>query len=114
MVMESLHSRFKERPKSKSELIFTAYHDHSNIIPFKLEISNLGTTLTEWSEELKLDSSRFSRPDAVHHLDQTGFDEEEDDGLINAIGSDINCAFCGIPGHTMERCHMFIRMIKGL
>jgi hypothetical protein len=114
MVMESLHGRFKEHLKNKSELIFTAKHDHSNKIPFKLEIANLGTTLTKWSDELKLDSSRFFRPDAVRHLDQTGFNNEEDDGLIHAIGSDLNCALYGISGHTMERCHMFINMIKCL
>jgi hypothetical protein len=114
MVINSLHGHFKECLKSKSEIMFTAKHDHSNRTPFKLEMANLGTTLTEWSEELKLDSSYFSRPDAVHQLAQTGFDEEEDDGLIHAIGSDLKYALCGIPGHTMERCHMFISMIKGL
>jgi hypothetical protein len=114
IVMESLHGQFKERLKNKYELIFTANHDHSHKIPFKLEMSNLGTTLTEWSDELKLDSSRFSRPDAVHHLDQTYFDNKADDGLIHAIGSDLNCALSRIPGHFMEHCHMFINMIKGL
>jgi hypothetical protein len=114
MVMESLHGRFKERLKKKSELAFTAKHDHFNRIPFKLEMANLATTLTEWSEELKLDTTRFSRPDAVHHINQPGFVDEDDDGLIHAIGSDLNCTLCGVPGHTMERCHMFINMIKGL
>jgi hypothetical protein len=114
IAMESLYGRFKEHLKNKYELIFRGNNDNSNKIPFKLEMANLGTTLTEWSDELKLDSSRFSRPDAVHHLDQTGFDNEEDDGLIHAIGSDVNSALCGIPGHTMEYCHMFINMIKGL
>jgi hypothetical protein len=60
MLMESLYGRFKERIKNKYDLIFTARHDHFNEIPFKLEMANIGTTLTEWSEELKLDSSRFS------------------------------------------------------
>jgi hypothetical protein len=114
MVMEYLHGRFKERLKNKSELAFTAKHDHFNRIPFKLEMANLGTTLTEWSEELKLDTTRFSRPDAVHHINQPGFVDEDDDGLIHAICSDLNCTLCGVPGHTMERCHMFINMIKGL
>jgi hypothetical protein len=59
MVMESLHGRFKERLKNKYELIFTAKHDHFDRIPFTLGMANLGTTLTEWEEELKLDSSRF-------------------------------------------------------
>jgi hypothetical protein len=114
MVMESLHGRFKESLKKKSELIFTAKHDHFDRIPFKLQMANLGTTLTEWLEELKLDSSRFSRPDAVHHIAQPAFDEEEDDGLIHAIRSDLNCSLCGITGHTMEHCHMFINMINGM
>jgi hypothetical protein len=114
MVMESLHGSFKERLKNKSELAFTAKHDHFNRIPFKLEMDNLGTTLTEWSEELKLDMTRFSRPDAVHRINQPGFVDEYDEGLIHAIGSDLNCTLCGVPGHTMERCHMFINMIKGL
>jgi hypothetical protein len=114
MAIESLHGSFKERLKSKYELIFTAKHDYSNRIIFKLEMENLGTALTEWYEELKLDSSRFSLPDAVQHLYQTGFDEEEDGEIIHAIGSDLSCALCGIPVHTMEHCHMFINMIKGL
>jgi hypothetical protein len=114
-VIESLHGRFKERHESKYELIFTAKHDHSNRIPFKLETENLSTTLMEWSEELNLDSSHFSRPDAVSHLAQTGVnDEEDDDGISYAIGSDLNYALCSIPLHTMERCHVFIIMIKGL
>jgi hypothetical protein len=47
MVIESLHGRFKERLESKYELIFKANIDHSNRTPFKLEMSNLGTTLTK-------------------------------------------------------------------
>jgi hypothetical protein len=112
MAMESLYGRFKERFKSKYEPTFTARHDHFNKTPFKLEMANLGTTLTEWFDELKLDSSRFLRPDAVHHIDQTGFDNYEDDGITHAIGSDFNCALCGIPWHTMERFQMFINMLK--
>jgi hypothetical protein len=77
-------------------------------------MTNLGTILTEWSDKLKLDSSRFSRPDAVHHIDQTGFDNEEDAGLIHAIRSAFNCTICGIIWHTMERCHVFINMINDL
>jgi hypothetical protein len=113
MVMESLHGRFKERLKNKSELIFAANHNHTNNIHFKLELANLGTTLMEWYDELKLDSSHLSHPDAINHLDHTTIGHNEDDGLIHAIGSDLNCTLCGIPGHTMERCHMFIKMVKG-
>jgi hypothetical protein len=102
MVMEYLHGRFKERLKNKSELAFTAKHDHFNMIPFKLEMTNLGTTLTEWSEELKLDTTRFNRPDTVHHINQPGFVDEDDDSLIHAIGSDLNCTLCEVPGHTMK------------
>jgi hypothetical protein len=76
--------------------MFTAKRDHSSRTPFKLEMANLVTTLTEWSEELKIDFSRFSFPDAVHNIDQHGFDNEDNDGLIRAIGSDLNCALRGI------------------
>jgi hypothetical protein len=45
MVLESLHGRYKERLNNKAELALTAKHNHVDKITFKLEMTNLGTTL---------------------------------------------------------------------
>jgi hypothetical protein len=121
MFCESLHGRYKELLKNKVELDFTANHDHVEKVPFKLEMANIGTTLAEWADEMKLDVPRVGPPDEVNHIgngrSQHAMDYvyyQYDDGVINTVGSDQTCTICGMNGHDLENCHLLINMVKGL
>jgi hypothetical protein len=68
MVLDSLHGRCNERLKNKAALAFTAKQNHVDKISFKLEMTNLSTTVAEWSDEMKLDVPRGGRPDGVNNI----------------------------------------------
>jgi hypothetical protein len=82
MTLETLQGRYRVQMKHNAGLEFETGHNKVNIVPFKLEMSNLTTTLTSWAKDLHMDVSRGTI---------TG---------IHYVGSDKKCWFCDIPVHT--------------
>jgi hypothetical protein len=115
MVVESLHGRCHEGLKQKVELSFTTKHDRVNKIPFKLEMANLGTTLTEWEDELKVGVSQGTR-EGVHHINigsHVRYSAPEDPlDYVNVIDSVQTCSVFSTGGHTLDDCHLFINAVK--
>jgi hypothetical protein len=116
MVVDSLYGRCRERLKQKVELSFTTKHDRIDRVPFKLEMTDLGTTLTEWAEEMKVGVPQGTR-DGVNHIDHgpanRSLPYEYPSEHINAIDSIQTCSVCGMGGHTLDYCHLTINAVKG-
>jgi hypothetical protein len=106
MAIESLHGRCEQRLKNNAELACTGNHDNVNKIPFKLEMLNLGTTLTEWADEMKLDIPWEGGADGIHHIGTgcskyvlyIGTEKYDAGDMVNNVGSDQTCTVCGMKG----------------
>jgi hypothetical protein len=66
-----LQGRFRTQMKHNAGLGFEVGHDKVNNVPFKLEMSNLATTLTSWAKELHLEVPRGTKGDRIAHLEAT-------------------------------------------
>jgi hypothetical protein len=112
MTLETLQGRFRAQMKHKDGLLFETGHDKVDAIPFKLAMSNLATTLTSWAKELNLDIPRGSKGDRVNHLgSHQDMGTADTGGDVNFVGSDRQCKFCNIPGHTTDDCQLFINFL---
>jgi hypothetical protein len=115
MVFDSLHSRCRERLEQKVELSFTIKHDRVNKLLFKLEMANIGTTLTKWAEEMKVGVPQGTR-EGVHHINtgSLGLSSAPEGPLncVNAINSIQTCSVCGMRSHRLDNCHILINAVK--
>jgi hypothetical protein len=63
-------------------------------------MTNLGTTFTEWADDMKLDLPRGGHPYGIHHIGtgrgnhamDLGIDQHDDGDIVNALGSDQTCS----------------------
>jgi hypothetical protein len=96
MTLETLQGRFLVPMKHNAGLEFEAGHNKVNLLPFKLEISNIATTLTLWAKDLHLDVSRGVKGDRIVYLATTtqhssnSHDSRANTG-IHDVGSDKKC-----------------------
>jgi hypothetical protein len=115
MTLETLQGRFRVQIKHTAGLEFEARHNKLNIVPFKLEMSNLATTLISWAKDLHLDVSRGAKGDRIAHLAAPQYSGDPQDSHaitgIHYVGSDKKCRFCDIRGHTEDDCQLFINFI---
>jgi hypothetical protein len=98
--------------KHKAGLLFEVGHNKVKYIPFKLAMSNLATTLTSWAKDLNLDVPHGTKGGRVNHLALLqGMDHGSEDNDVNFVGSDRQCKFCNIPGHTTYDCQLFFNFL---
>jgi hypothetical protein len=67
LVLDSLHPLCHLDLKFRAEKEFDHIHELEDSIPFKLQMSQLGTTLTSWSSEMRLLEKKASRLLHIHH-----------------------------------------------
>jgi hypothetical protein len=115
MTLETLQGRFRTQMKHNAGLEFEVGHDKVNNVPFKLEMSNLATTLTSWAKELHLEVPRGTKGDRIAHLEATHatqYKVDYQDAVgVHFVGSDKKCRFCDIPGHTEDDCQLFTNFL---
>jgi hypothetical protein len=107
LVLDSLHPSYHTKLKQQCEREFRHDHDMEEDLPFKLQMPQLCTSLTTWSDELKLSDRRPAR---VSHVALQEI--EESAPLVHAIGQIGPCSLCDGP-HTETSCHKFINHIMG-
>jgi hypothetical protein len=93
--------------KQRREREFRHDHDMEEDLPFKLQMPQLGTSLTTWANELKLCDRCLAR---VSHVALQEI--EESAPLVPDIGQLGPCSLCDGP-HTETSCHKFINHITG-
>lgn len=114
LVLDTLHPTYHLDLKFRAEKEFGQAHDFDECIPFKLQMSQLGTTLTTWSTEMRLSDKKAPR---ILHIDQgtsrDDDDDSQDDPGIFALSEDLKCTLCGRPGHENTSCHKFMNHVIG-
>jgi hypothetical protein len=112
MTIETLQARFCAPMKHNVGLLFESGNDHTDNIPFKIAMSNLSTTLTSWAKDMNLEIHRGTKGDRINHLhiDPVLPPDVLDTG-VHYVGSDKQCKFCAIPGHTADDCQLFINFL---
>jgi hypothetical protein len=73
-------------------------------------MSQLGTTLTSWSNEMRLSKKKAPR---VLHITQDASNDDESYGHpgIFALSDDMQCSLCGRTGHEDTSCHKFMNHV---
>jgi hypothetical protein len=114
LVLDTLHPTYHLDLKFRAEKEFGQAHDLDYCIPFKLQMSQLGTTLTTWSTEMRLSDKKAPR---IRHIDQgtsrDDDDDSQDDPGIFALSEDLKFTLCGRPGHENTSCHTFMNHVVG-
>jgi hypothetical protein len=67
LVLDTLHPSYHMDLKFRAEKEIAQTHDLEDSIPFKLQMSQLGTTLTLWSSEMRLSENKAPRVLHIHH-----------------------------------------------
>jgi hypothetical protein len=95
-----------------SENEFGQGHDYEDTIPFKLQMSQLGTTLSSWATAMCLGEKRTPR---VLHISQYQYDDDIrlETPVIYVLSSDLNCKLCGRSRHADASCHKFMNHVIG-
>jgi hypothetical protein len=114
LVLDTLHPTYHFDLKFRAEKEFGQAHDFDDCIPFKLQMSQLGTTLTTWSTEMRLSDKKAPR--ILHIYQGTSHDDDDDsqnDPGIFALSEDLKCTLCGRPCHENTSCHKFMNHVIG-
>jgi hypothetical protein len=112
MTLETLQAHFRAPIKHNAGLLFESVHDHTDNIPFKLDMSNLATTLTSWARDMNLEIPRGTKGDRIHHLHTyPALPPDVLDTGVHYVGSDKQCKCCAIPGHTADDFQLFINFL---
>jgi hypothetical protein len=103
LVIDTLHPAYHLDLKFRAEKEFDQTQDLEDSIPFKLQMSQLGTTLTSWSIEMRLTEKKTPR---VLRIRQESNEEDSlgDPGIF-ALSEDLKCSLCGRSGHENTSCH---------
>jgi hypothetical protein len=112
LVLDTLHPAFHLDLKFRAEKEFGQAHNYDDSTPFKLQMLQLGTTLTSWSNEMRLSEKKAPR---VLHISQdaSNNDESYGDPGIFALYDDMKCSLCGRTGHEDTSCHKFMNHVIG-
>jgi hypothetical protein len=110
--LDTLHPIFHLDLKFRAEKELGQAHDSDDSTPFKLKMSQLGTTLTSWSNEMQLSEKKAPR---VLHISQDASNDDESygDPDIFALYDDMKCSLCGRTGHEDTSCHKFMNHVIG-
>jgi hypothetical protein len=109
-VLDTLHPAFHLDLKFRSKTKFGQVHDFEDAIPFKLQMSQLGTTLSSWATEMHLSDKN---PLCMLAISQSHQEDDLDQPNIYDIAADLTCALCGRSGHESSRCHKFMNHVIG-
>jgi hypothetical protein len=107
LVIATLHLSYHMKLKQLCERELRHDHSMEEDLSFKLQMPQLGTSLTTWADELKLCDRRPAR---VSHVALQEI--EESATLVHAIGQLGPCYLFDGP-HTETSCHKFINHIMG-
>jgi hypothetical protein len=88
LMFDTLHPTYNLDLKFGAEKQFGKAHDFNECIPFKMQMSQLGTTLTSWSNEMRLTERKA--PQIVHiSQDASNDDDSIYDPDIFALSEDL-------------------------
>jgi hypothetical protein len=104
MVLRSLHINYHVALTKRVADEFDVAHDRMHIIPFMVHMSQLGTSLTAWADELGLHSRTAPL---------VTFVGETQDSNIHALPNGKKCHLCGQHGHLDQTCHRFANHVIG-
>jgi hypothetical protein len=112
LVLDTLHPSFHMDLKFRAKKEFGQAHDFDDRIHFKLQMSQLGTTLTSLSNEMRL--SEKKAPRILHIIQEASNDDESygDPGIF-ALSDEMKCSLCGRTDHDYYSCHNFMNHIIG-
>jgi hypothetical protein len=112
LVIDTLHPAYHLDLKMQAEKEFGQAYDFEESIAFKLQMSQLGTTLISWANEMRLMEKKALQ---ILHIGQNMCNDDcsLDDPGIFAISEDLKCALCGRTGHDNANCHKFINHVIG-
>jgi hypothetical protein len=88
-------------------MAFENSHELVNIIPFELQISNLGKTLGGWAHKLGLNETRSPRISKVSFTDIPSSSSSR----VASLSSGLSCDLCQMTGHTKYTCQWFVNHI---
>jgi hypothetical protein len=112
LVIDTLHPSYHMDLKFRAEKEFDQTHDLEDSIPFKLQMSQLGITLTLWSSEMHLSEKKPPRVLHIHHQESNDDDSLGDPGIF-ALSKDLKCSLFGRSGHENTICHKFMNPVIG-
>jgi hypothetical protein len=110
LVIDTLHPSYHLNQKFRTEKEFHQKHDLEDSIPFKLQMSQLGITLTSWSSEMRLSEKKAPRFLHIHHQGSNDDDSLGDPGIF-ALSEDLKCSLCGRSGHENTSCHKLMNHV---
>jgi hypothetical protein len=98
LVLETLHPLYHLDLKFRAEKEFDQSHHFEESIQFKLQMSQLGTTLTSWSSEMRLLKKKAHH---VLHISQNASNDEESlrDPGIFSLSKDLKFYLCAHSIH---------------
>jgi hypothetical protein len=105
-----LHSSYHLDLKFRGEKEFDQTYDLEDSIPFKLQMSQLGTTLTSWSSEMCISENKAPCVLHIHHQESNDDDSLGDPGIF-ALSEDLKCSLCARSGHENTSCHKFMNHV---
>jgi hypothetical protein len=108
LVLDTLHATYHLAIKQRCEREFHHNHDMDDELPFKLRMPQMGTSLTTWAEELRLNDRRSQR---IIHVTSPEPEAHFTD-LLQTIGQMDPCSLCEGP-HYDTSCHKFINHVMG-
>jgi hypothetical protein len=112
LVIDTLHPSYHLDLKFRAEKEFYQTHDLEDSIPFKLQMSQLGNTLTSCSSEMRLSEKKATPVLHIHHQESNDDDRLGDPGIF-ALFEDLKCSLCGRSGHLNTSCHKFMNHVIG-
>jgi hypothetical protein len=104
LVLRTLHVNYRVALTKRVADEFGVAHDRVYTIPFTVHMSQLGTSLSAWADELGLHSRSASR---VSFVGETLHSE------IHALPNGQKCRLCGQDGHLDQTCHRFANHVIG-
>jgi hypothetical protein len=110
LVIETLHPTFYLDFKFRSEKEFDQRCDYEDTIPFKLQISQLGTTLSSWAAKMHLVERRNPLVLCIIK-DKSDDDDSLETPAIYALSNDLNYNLCGRSGHEDTSFHKFMNHV---
>jgi hypothetical protein len=110
--MDTLYPSYHLELKFRAEKEFGQAHDFDENVPFKLQMSQLVTTLTSWENEMRLTEKKPPRILRINHVTVDDYSTHDETNIF-ALSEDLKCDLCGRTGHENISCHKFMNHTIG-